>query len=94
MSEKTENNIETEKNYLNPIAAKVHNKGISKIEESHKIALELIESKDEQDQALGSKKIFNVMKLSKKLRVKIFQKQLKKRYFLIYLVVLMHSLEI
>lgn len=50
-----------------PLAARVHNKRISKIEENEKIALELLESEDEQNQALGSKKLFDVVRLSERI---------------------------
>lgn len=50
-----------------PLAARVHNKRISKIEENEKIALELIESKDKQDQVLGSKKLLEVIRLSERI---------------------------
>jgi len=50
-----------------PLAARVHNKRISKIEENEKVALELMESKDEQDQVLGSKKILEVVRLSERI---------------------------
>ncbi|WP_160152566.1 hypothetical protein [Microbulbifer sp. ALW1] len=45
-----------------PLAARVHNKRISKIKENEKHALELIEGEDKQNQALGTKKLFDVMR--------------------------------
>jgi hypothetical protein len=50
-----------------PLAARVHNKRIAKIEENEKIAIELMESKDEQDQAIGSKKLLDVVRLSERV---------------------------